>query len=154
MGLNDAFDVAFADFKSMAEIPDANVFIGTALQKTHFGLDEKGIKAAAITYIGMKAESAMPEEKPQKKSIFGIFSKNETPQGSPAETAVPAAPAAQPSEVPPVRPDQAPAAPGPVAPAPSIEDMPADFSDEDFQDDDDDDLDEDEKEDEDEEDEE
>ena len=65
MGLNDAFDVAFADFKSMAEIPGLNVFIGTALQKTHFELDEKGVKAAAITYIGMKAESAMPEEKPQ-----------------------------------------------------------------------------------------
>lgn len=64
MGINYAFNSSLADFKPMAEIPDLNVFIGTALQKTHFELDEKGVKAAAITYIGMEATSAMPEEKP------------------------------------------------------------------------------------------
>lgn len=64
MGINYAFNSSLADFKPMAEIPDLNVFIGTALQKTHFELDEKGVKAAAITYIGMGATSAMPEEKP------------------------------------------------------------------------------------------
>ena len=65
MGIHYAFNSSLADFKPMAEIPDLNVFIGTAIQKTHFELDENGVKAAAITYIGMKAESAMPEEKPQ-----------------------------------------------------------------------------------------
>lgn len=65
MGINAAFDAYLADFKPMAEIPDANVIIGTALQKTHFELDENGVKAAAITYIGMdKATAVMPEEKP------------------------------------------------------------------------------------------
>ena len=58
MGLNAAFDARSANFKGIAEIPGRNLYVGTAKQKTHFELDEKGIKAAAITYIGMNASSA------------------------------------------------------------------------------------------------
>ena len=60
MGIAIAYDSIRADFSSLAEIPGKNVYIGTAKQKTHFELDEKGIKAAAITYIGMKATNSMP----------------------------------------------------------------------------------------------
>ena len=63
LGIPTAYDSIRADFRSLAEIPGKNVYIGTAKQKTHFELDEKGIKAAAITYIGMKATNAMPVEK-------------------------------------------------------------------------------------------
>ena len=63
MGIPTAYDPIRADFRSLAEIPGKNVYIGTAKQKTHFELDEKGIKAAAITYIGMKATNAMPMER-------------------------------------------------------------------------------------------
>ena len=64
MGLSDAFDRQLADFRSLAEIPDANVYIGTAKQKTHFELDENGIKAAAVTYIGVDGATAMPDPRP------------------------------------------------------------------------------------------
>ena len=64
MGINDAFDGVLANFKPMVEIPNSNAYIGAALQKTHFELDEKGIKAAAVTYIGMKDAAMMPEQKP------------------------------------------------------------------------------------------
>lgn len=64
MGLSKAFDPAQADFRPMAEFPAGNVYIGTAKQKTHFELDENGIKAAAITYIGMESNAMRePESK-------------------------------------------------------------------------------------------
>ena len=69
MGIPTAYDPIRADFSLLAEIPGKNVYIGTAKQKTHFELDEKGIKAAAITYIGMKATNAMPVER-KKINIY------------------------------------------------------------------------------------
>lgn len=69
MGLRTAFNVGSANFRSLAEIPGKNVYIGEAIQKTHFELDEKGIKAAAITYIGMKATSSIPFER-KKINIY------------------------------------------------------------------------------------
>lgn len=65
MGLASAFNAGSANFKGLAELPGNNLYIGTAIQKTHFELDEKGIKAAAITYIGMKANSAAPISRPK-----------------------------------------------------------------------------------------
>ena len=69
MGIPTAYDSIRADFRALAEIPGKNVYIGTAKQKTHFELDEKGIKAAAITYIGMKGTNAMPVER-KKINIY------------------------------------------------------------------------------------
>ena len=63
MGITTAFNSSVADFKPMVEIPGANVYIGAAKQKTHFELDEKGIKAAAVTFIAAVADS-VPEPKP------------------------------------------------------------------------------------------
>lgn len=64
MGLTAAFDPCLADFSPMAEIPGANVYIGRALQKTRFQLDEAGVKAAAVTYIGMYKETAVFDPDP------------------------------------------------------------------------------------------
>ena len=69
MGIATAYDPIRADFSLLAEIPGKNVYIGTAKQKTHFEVDEKGVKAAAITYIGMKATNAMPVER-KKINIY------------------------------------------------------------------------------------
>ena len=69
MGIAAAYDPIRADFRSLAEIPGKNVYIGTAKQKTHFEVDEKGVKAAAITYIGMKATNVMPVER-KKINIY------------------------------------------------------------------------------------
>ncbi|MBP5372982.1 MAG: hypothetical protein J6Y44_02210, partial [Clostridia bacterium] len=63
MGITTAFDPNFADLRSMVEIPDVNAYIGAAKQKTHFELDENGIKAAAVTYIGVDA-TGVPAPKP------------------------------------------------------------------------------------------
>ena len=65
MGLNFAFNKYFADFKPMIELPTSNVYIGSAIQKTHFELDENGIKAAAVTYIGMSESTSLPIPKPK-----------------------------------------------------------------------------------------
>ena len=59
MGITAAFDDVVADFRLMGEKPGENLYIGSALQKTHFELDEKGIKAAAVTYIGMNSKGAV-----------------------------------------------------------------------------------------------
>ena len=46
----------------MIEIENYNVYVGEAIHKTHIDLNEKGTKAAAITYFGMFKNSAMIEE--------------------------------------------------------------------------------------------
>ncbi len=62
LGIKEAFDSDNANFKKMVEIEE-NVYVGEAIHKTHIDLNEKGTKAAAITYFGMFANSAfMPEE--------------------------------------------------------------------------------------------
>ena len=70
MGLVEAFDGVKANFKPMAEFPGGNASINTALQKTHFELDENGIKAAAVTYIALGKNSAYSEKIPPKIDIF------------------------------------------------------------------------------------
>ena len=62
LGIKEAFDSDNANFKKMIEIEE-NVYVGEAIHKTHIDFNEKGTKAAAITYFGMFANSAMmPEE--------------------------------------------------------------------------------------------
>lgn len=62
IGIKDAFDQDKANFKKMIEIEKYNVYVGEAIHKTHIDLNEKGTKAAAITYFGMFKNSAMIEE--------------------------------------------------------------------------------------------
>ena len=57
MGINDAFNPSKANFKKMIEI-DENVYVGEAVHKTKIELNEKGTKAAAVTYFGMYKNSA------------------------------------------------------------------------------------------------
>lgn len=61
MGIKDAFDENLANFKKMIEIKE-NVYVGEAVHKTKIELNEKGTKAAAVTYFGMFKASAMLEK--------------------------------------------------------------------------------------------
>ena len=61
LGINDAFDPIKANFKKMIELGE-NVYVGQAIHKTKIELNEKGTKAAAVTYFGMFKNSAMMEK--------------------------------------------------------------------------------------------
>ena len=58
MGMPAAFDGEKADFSGL--LPDA--YIGEVIHKTRIEVDAAGTKAAAVTGIGMRCESAAPEE--------------------------------------------------------------------------------------------
>ena len=61
MGINDAFSPVAANFTKMIKI-DENVYVGEAIHKTKIELNEKGTKAAAVTYFGMFKATAMIEK--------------------------------------------------------------------------------------------
>lgn len=66
LGIIDAFDKDNADFTKMIPRNDktGNIYVGQAIHKTHIDLNEKGTKAAAVTYFGMfKSTGIMPQEK-------------------------------------------------------------------------------------------
>ena len=60
MGIATAFDADKADFTGMFDT--GNMFFSFVLHKTYIDVDEQGTEAAAVTAIGMKATSAMPQE--------------------------------------------------------------------------------------------
>jgi serpin B len=62
MGIKDAFSAHEADFTRMAELGVDNIYIDQVLHKTFISLDEKGTKAAAVTKVGVKLNSAGPED--------------------------------------------------------------------------------------------
>lgn len=62
MGLEIAFDPQRADFSSMADCSDGNLFIGQILQNCALKVDEAGTEAAAATVVEMRAEGAMLDE--------------------------------------------------------------------------------------------
>ena len=70
LGIVEAFDDDKADFTKMVakENQYGNLYVGEAVHKTHIDLNEKGTKAAAVTYIGM-FDKAMMEEKAKIKKI-------------------------------------------------------------------------------------
>ncbi len=72
LGIKDAFDKDLADFKKMIEI-DNNVYVGEAIHKTKIELNEKGTKAAAVTYFGMFEATAMLEK--DYEEVFINFNK-------------------------------------------------------------------------------
>lgn len=61
MGIKDAFDPDMANFKKMIDIEE-NVYVGEAVHKTRIELNEKGTKAAAVTYFGMFKNSMAIEK--------------------------------------------------------------------------------------------
>lgn len=66
IGINQAFDAINADFTNIMNKEDmkTNLYVSDAIHKTYIDLNEKGTKAAAVTYFGLKNYSAMkPEEK-------------------------------------------------------------------------------------------
>ena len=82
MGINDAFNPTLANFTKMIEIKE-NVYVGEAIHKTKIELNEKGTKAAAVTYFGLFKATAMIEKdyeeiniKFNKPFIYMIREKN------------------------------------------------------------------------------
>ncbi len=81
LGINEAFNPVKANFKNMIEI-DKNVYVDTAIHKTKIELNEKGTKAAAVTYFGTRAYGMLPEDyetidiKFNKPFIYMIREKN------------------------------------------------------------------------------
>lgn len=60
LGIKEAFDQVKANFTKMIEL-DENVYVGEAVHKTKIELNEKGTKAAAVTYFGMFKATGMIE---------------------------------------------------------------------------------------------
>ena len=82
LGIKDAFDKDNANFKKMIELK-YNVYVETAVHKTHIELSETGTKAAAVTYFGMDKNSAIIMEQPKiinikfdKPFVYMIREKN------------------------------------------------------------------------------
>ena len=78
MGIEDAFSAQKADFskiiskenvKKLAEDAE-NIYVSTAIHQTYIDLNEKGTKAAAVTFFGVNyATSAVDPERPVVKIV-------------------------------------------------------------------------------------
>lgn len=88
IGINDAFSSDSADFTGilskddMSSLGVGNLFVSTAIHKTHIDLNEKGTKAAVVTMIALDKNTAV-SEKPEsfditfdKSFIYMIRDKN------------------------------------------------------------------------------
>ena len=62
LGMPTAFDSGRADFGKMATSSLGNLYIGQVLHKTHITVDTQGTKAAAVTEVEIKNESAPMHE--------------------------------------------------------------------------------------------
>jgi len=73
LGINEAFNPSTADFTNMMSRNEetGNLYVGEAIHKTHIDLNEKGTKAAAVTYFGMKTSGIILE----KESVQLTFDK-------------------------------------------------------------------------------
>ena len=72
MGIKEIFDSEKADLANIIERNETtgNIFVGEAIHKTHIDLNEKGTKAAAVTYFGVFSNGALQEEKRKVNIIF------------------------------------------------------------------------------------
>ena len=81
MGMKDAFDKYKADFTNivsrdtMRKMAVENIYIDTAIHKTYIDLNEKGTKAAAVTYFGLAEATSVGEDRPEPKVIEVKFDK-------------------------------------------------------------------------------
>ena len=64
MGMEDAFNVATADFIGIGSYPEKNISISEVIHKTYISVDKKGTKAAAATSVEIRNTAAVlePEE--------------------------------------------------------------------------------------------
>ena len=76
MGIKDVFDPNNADLtglmtkENMGKIGADNLYVGTAVHKTYIDLNEKGTRAAAVTYFGIDKNAAMLDEPEIVKVTF------------------------------------------------------------------------------------
>ena len=72
MGIKEVFDSEKADLTNIIERNETtgNIYVGEAIHKTHIDLNEKGTKAAAVTYFGVFSNGALQEEKRKVNIIF------------------------------------------------------------------------------------
>lgn len=76
MGITSAFDSEIADFNSIITKNNMNkngidnIYVSDAIHKTHIDLNEKGTKAAAVTYFGLKANTAIIDNYKEVKIEF------------------------------------------------------------------------------------
>lgn len=70
MGIKLIFDAERADFSRI--IKTTHIYVDEAIHKTHIDLNEKGTKAAAVTYFGFKANGMLAP----KKSVDITFDKS------------------------------------------------------------------------------
>jgi serpin B len=63
LGIKDAFDANLADFSSLGQSSEENVFISRVIHKTKIEVDERGTKAGAVTAVEMAAGAAPAEPK-------------------------------------------------------------------------------------------
>ena len=65
MGIKDAFIPDKADFTKMISREDLNdnLYVSTAVHKTYIDLNEKGTRAAAVTYFGMEKAGAIMKQR-------------------------------------------------------------------------------------------
>jgi serpin B len=64
LGMPDAFDMAKADFRGIADVKGEPLYLGAVLHKAFIAVDEKGTEAAAATAL-MVPTSAAPGEPPK-----------------------------------------------------------------------------------------
>ncbi len=76
MGIKDVFDDDKSDLtniisqENIYKMNATRLYVSTAIHKTHIDLNEKGTKAAAITYFGIEKATAMLDEKENKSIEF------------------------------------------------------------------------------------
>lgn len=63
MGMELAFNPAYADLSSLGTHDCGNLYISQVLQKTYISVDERGTKAAAATEVTISVESALVPER-------------------------------------------------------------------------------------------
>ncbi len=67
LGMERMFDSLAAEFGDMSEDP---LYVDSAIQEAHIGIDEEGIEGAAYTMISMAEGSALLEEEPEKAEMI------------------------------------------------------------------------------------
>ena len=66
LGISDVFNPDIANLSKMKSSNNNDqLYVNSAIHKTHISLNEKGTKAAAVTYFGIEKNTAMIEEKEQ-----------------------------------------------------------------------------------------